>query len=130
MVKHNWSIPNVLYTQYLDLVTGEELINSTLGISGDSRFDNVAYVIGDWTAVKKTEISASEVKQLIACLTAVARICPRAKNASVVNRNDEGLSLVAWYRHLGESLPWQLDIFHETEDAFNFYGLDYTTLTS
>lgn len=128
MVDDNWSVPGLVYTRYLGVVTGAELIQSALDKSGDERLDNIAYIVGDWTGVERTDISAQDVKELIAFLNAVARCCPNAKNASIVNRNDTGLALVAWYRHLGETLPWQLDIFHDTQDAFRFYGLDYSQL--
>jgi hypothetical protein len=128
LVEDFWSMPGVVYTRYLGVVSGRELIESALSKSGDARLDNISYIIGDWTAVERTDISAQDVKELIAVLHAVARCCPKAKNASIVNRNETGLALVAWYRHLGESLPWQLDIFHNQMDAFQFYGLDFEQL--
>ncbi len=128
MIEDNWTLAGVLYTRYLGFVDGQELINASLQKSGDERLDSVRYIIGDWTEVERTEISASQVQELICCLTGVARICPKAINASIVRRNDTSTSLVAWYRHLGDILPWQIDIFHDVEEAFQAYSLDYAAM--
>jgi hypothetical protein len=128
VIKDYWTYPRVLYTQYLGIVTGDELIQSSLQKSGDSRFDSIDYLIGDWSQVDRTEISAEHVKELIACLNAISRICPKARNASIVKRNDTGLALVAWYRHLGSELPWTIDIFHAIDEAFDNYNLNINML--
>lgn len=125
MIIENWSVRGVLYTQYLDTVTGRELVDYALMQSGDSRFDQLQFIIGDWSQVTKTEISTLDVQELVACLVPMSAVCPRAKNASIVKRNETGLGLAAWYRHLGEKVSWEMDIFHSPEEAFNRYQLDY-----
>lgn len=128
MIVDNWKIPNTIYTQYLDLVTGEQLVEYALIACGDNRFDNLKFIIADWTLVKKTQISAQDVKELVACLISISRICPKAANATIVRRNEDGMALAAWYRHLADMLPWKIDIFHSVEEAFDYYNLDLKAL--
>ncbi len=129
MIVDYWHVPGVLYTRYLGVVSGPELVQSSLAASGDERFDNIRLIIGDWSEVKKTLIEAEHVKELVACLGAVSRICPDAVNASIVRRNETGLALAAWYRHLATVLPWEIDIFHSAEEAGAFYGISAPQLT-
>ena len=128
MIVESWQLSGTHYVQYLDIVTGRELIDHALRQSGDERFDSLRFIIGDWSQVKKTEISPDDVRELIACLIPMSRLCPNAKNASIVKRNETGVGLAAWYRHLGAQLSWQIDIFHSPEEAFEFYQLDYSAL--
>lgn len=128
MIVDSWHIPKVLYTQYLGVVTGQELIEYALKQSGDSRLDDTSYIIGDWSQVQHTNINTDDVKILMGYLTAVSKICPNARNASIVKRTETGLGLAAWYRHLGESLPWEIAIFHSPKEAFEHYQLDLSQL--
>ena len=114
----------MLYTQYKGVVTGQDLIDSSLKKSGDERLDNIEIILADWTEVERTEISPTDVTELIAYLKAISRICPKAKSGSIVRRNNAGMGLTAWYRHVGDSLPWQIDIFSSLDEAFSFYGLE------
>ncbi|WP_370980702.1 hypothetical protein [Agaribacterium sp. ZY112] len=126
MIIENWSLRGVLYTQYQGVVTGEQLINYALGASGDERFENLHFVIGDWTGIEQTKISAEDVRELMACLKVMARLCPYAQNASIVNRTESGLALAAWYQHLAEGLSWEVSIFHNLRSCFEQYQLDFT----
>ncbi|WP_096085615.1 hypothetical protein [Agaribacterium haliotis] len=128
MIIENWSLPDVLYTQYLGVVSGEQLISYALGASGDERFENIKYVIGDWSQVERTEISTEHVRELMACLKVMARLCPDARNASIVKRNESGLSLAAWYKHLADGLSWDVRIFHDPRECFSEFGLDFHKL--
>lgn len=128
MIKEYWPIQGVLYIQYLELVSGSELVSHALEKSGDPRFDELRFIISDWTQVRKTEINPQDVKELVACLVPMSNLCPTARNASVVKRNDTGLGLAAWYRHLGDQVRWPMDIFHDTKEAFDHYQLDFSAI--
>ncbi len=116
-----WESRDVLLTVYSGVVTGQELVESALKKSGDSRFDDLKFILADWRSVKKVDISPEDVKHLVACLRSIAQLCPNAKNASVVNLNDAGVSLTAWYKFLAEDLAWKIEIFHDIEEARNWY---------
>lgn len=123
MIRNNWLPSKTLYTKYTQEVTGAELLDATLEVTGDTRWDGLKYVIGDWTQVDKTEISAKHVEEMIACLLPASRYCPHAINCAIVKRNNTGTALAAWYKLLGEKLPWQIDIYHSKEEAFEAYGI-------
>ena len=107
----------LLLTRYTEFVTGEELIQSALRKSGDMRFDNVRYILSDWTEVGRVQASTEDIKALVACLRPISQICPDAKSASIVKPDPQGNALVAWYKYLADDLSWQVEIFASIEDA-------------
>ncbi|WNO08763.1 hypothetical protein [Teredinibacter sp. KSP-S5-2] len=116
-IQDDWSHPEMLYTLYTGIVTGEELLETALKKSGDPRFDDVKYIIGDWTEALLSYVSAEEIKQLVAYHKGMTKTCPYAKLATVVNRDRSGNALAAWYKLLCENLPWDVEIFYTLEDA-------------
>gem|GEM_PF-815437 len=107
----------LLLTRYTGSVTGQEMITSTLEKSGDERFDRVKYILQDWTQVEDVYVSRQNVRELVACLRPISRICPKAKNASIVNPDDTGSALMAWYKYLADDLTWEVDIFTSHAEA-------------
>lgn len=130
MIINSWTEPGVLYTRYLGFVSGEELLEDTLIVSGDARWEDLQYVIGDWSQVEQTDISADQIKQMIACLKPASRFCPSAINLAIVKQNNTGTALAAWYRYAGESLPWQIEIFNDPAAAFSAFNLPESLLHS
>lgn len=116
-IKDIWESRQTLYTIYSGKVTGEDLVASSLEKSGDARFDDIRFIIADWLQATDIEISPEDVKHLVACLRSISRLCPNAKNASIVNRDETGNSLVAWYKYLADDLSWDIGIFHSEEEA-------------
>ena len=102
---------------YTGKVTGAEMIEASLAKSGDSRFDDLRYIISDWSQVKEVDISTDDIKELVCCLRAMSRICPRAKCANILGRGPEADSLGAWFRFLADDLPWKIGIFYAMDKA-------------
>lgn len=121
-IHDDWSTPHVLYTMYSGIVTGEELLQTALKKSGDPRLDDVLFIIGDWTQSTLSFISAEEVKELVAYLSAISKTCPKAKNATIVKRDNNGNALAAWYKLLADKLPWETEIFHTLDAAEAWIG--------
>lgn len=109
--------------EYFGTVTGDDLIRSSLDMAGDPRFDYTHYVLGDWSRYQYSTISQEDVRTLIAIMKSVCMICPLVKNATVIRPDRTGNALVAFYKMLGEDLPWDIEIFHSFEDAYDWFGL-------
>lgn len=107
----------LLLSYYTGDITGEELLAGSLHKSGDMRFDNVRYVLSDWTKANKVRVSTDEIKALVACLRPISKICPHAKMGSIVNPDPTGNALAAWYKFLADDLTWQIEIFTSVEQA-------------
>ncbi|VUD61663.1 hypothetical protein TDB9533_02863 [Thalassocella blandensis] len=124
MITYHWETEKLLRICYSDIVSGDELIQSALEIAGDARFDYAQYVLGDWSKYTKTEISQEDVRTLIAIMKSVTQICPNVKNATVIRPDETGNALVAFYKMLGDVLPWQIEIYHTFDDAFAWFGIE------
>lgn len=123
MIEYVWESKDLLRVRYADIVTGEELIQTALDSAGDARFDYIKYILGDWGDYKRTVIDQEDVRTLIAVLKSVSQICPLVKNATVIRPDETGNALVAFYKMLGDNLPWRIEIFHNYQDAFQWFGV-------
>lgn len=121
MVRFDWINSHFLHVQYEGVVTGDELMESSLAISGDSRLDYTHFVMGDWTRLKRSELDQDDVKTLIAILRSVCQITPHAKNATVVKPDASGNAMAAFYKMLADDLPWKFEIFHTYEKAYQWF---------
>ena len=123
MISYHWESDDLLRICYSDIVSGDELIRSALEIAGDERFDYAHFVLGDWSRYSRTEISQEDVRTLIAIMKSVTQICPYVKNATVIRPDGTGNALVAFYKMLGDTLPWEIEIFHTFDEAFAWFGI-------
>ncbi len=51
-----------MYRKYRGLVTGKEILKATEEVEGDSRFDQIHYVINDFLEVTEQLISPKEIR--------------------------------------------------------------------
>lgn len=123
MVVFDWIEPHFLHVQYIGRMTGDQLIRSTLDMSGDERLDTTHYILGDWSHYERSYISEEDIKTLIAVMKSVCKICPHVKNATVIRPDRSGNALVAFYKMLADDLPWKIEIFHDFHAAFNWFEL-------
>ena len=105
-----------LYREFKDSITGKEVLDLNLDIHGDPRFDNIIYVINDFTKVNDFEFSDMDIK-LIAVTDNVATLSnPRLKIALIVTLQP----LIKWAdsycEHMKGSL-YKTKIFDNLSDA-------------
>lgn len=112
-----WESPTTIITEYSGRVNGQELIEASLKKSGDDRFDDIRFIIADWTEIHHVDISTEDVKALVACLRSISKINPLAMNATVINKDETGNALAAWYKFLADDLSWKIGIFDNMDDA-------------
>lgn len=120
-IEEIWESKDILRVVYSGTVSGPELLESSLKLSGDERFEDVRLFLADWSKTDRVAISPDDIKQLVACLRSASRLCPHAKNASVIPINDTSTALLGWYKFLADDLSWDVEVFPSMEEARNWY---------
>ena len=127
MIQDYWVTQELLVTRYQGDVTGEALIDSSLAKSGDARLDNIQFIVGDWRDTRAISLTPDDVEALVACLSPISRICPEAKACTIVKPDSTGNALAAYYRMLCDELSWDVEVVHSMEEAYEWFGLPYTS---
>jgi len=122
-IKHTWVSDELLHTQYIGHVTGEDMLNAAHEVGADPRMEHIRYVIGDWLQVGEAEITADHVRELAAYIFALSKSYPRVKNASLVANYESGVARATLYDVLSEDSPWEMATFGKYEDAIAWFGL-------
>lgn len=125
LVSFNWHSKNLLFIRYSNIVTGDELVTSALDIASDPRFDHTHFIVADWSDYRRTNISIKDIKTLVAVMKSICKGCPFVKNATVIRRDGTGNALVALYKMLIDETSWEVEIFHECEQAFDWFGVSF-----
>ncbi|MBL4584306.1 MAG: hypothetical protein JKX83_06795 [Pseudomonadales bacterium] len=120
-IELNWESKQLLWVKYQDMVYGQELLDTTLALSGDRRFEELRYILSDWSEIKKTNISTSHVTELAAYIAAIAETNQRIKNATVTSKDEAGQSLAVFYQHLTEEISWDVDFFSSALEAREWF---------
>lgn len=121
-IEEIWETKDILRVVYSGTVSGPELLESSLKLSGDARFEDIRLFLADWSDIKRVAISPEDIKQLVACLRSASRLCPHAKNASVIRLNDTSTALLGWYKFLADDLSWDVEVFQTEEEARAWYN--------
>ena len=105
-----------LYRVFSGKISGEEVLQSNLDTHGDPRFDDLRYVINDFTQVSDFEVTESDI-EIIAVVDDVAVLSnPKIKIALVVTLR----SLLEWvglYCEKMEDATYICGIFSTVEEA-------------
>ena len=105
-----------LYREFKDHITGKEVLELNLTIQGDSRFDNLKYVINNFTQITDFDFSDIDIK-LIAITDDVAALSnPRLKIALIVTL-EPLLKLADSYCEYMKDSPYICEIFDNLNDA-------------
>ena len=112
--------PGGAYWKYSGKITGQEIINATSVIYGDSRFDDLKYKLVDFFDVENIEINNDEIT-MIACKHRVAsQSNPYIKNAILVRQKQNILAnkFVTFF----DDTPWSVQVFYDLDKANNWLG--------
>ena len=120
-IKHNWLSEDILHTQYLETVTGKDLIQEAHEIGSDPRMESVRLVIGDWTGIEKADVSPDDIRELVSYIYALSKSFPLVWNATVVSDYEAGLARASLYDVLVDPFEWKTDTFYQIEDAISWY---------
>lgn len=115
-VIHHWENWG-LHTCYVGFNTGEELLSAALEVSGDPRFDQINYLIGDWSGSESSNITMEDVQKLASYIEAFSRSNSNILHPSVLPEGESRQAMVALYAMLTEDIPWTVTWFDTLEEA-------------
>lgn len=105
-----------LYREFKDNITGMEVLNINLSIQGDPRFDNIKYVINDFTQITDFDFSDIDIKRLAVMDNVAAISNPRLKIALIVTLEPLLKWANSYCKHMKDS-PYICEIFDHISDA-------------
>lgn len=105
-ITQNWE-PRGLHTDYAGDTSGEEILSSVLALSSDPRFDDLTYIIGDFSKSTGITAGSKDVETLAAYVKALSRTNPHISNPSILPNDDSGQALIALYVLITEDIPWK-----------------------
>ncbi len=108
--------PKGLYREFSGIVTSREILQAVLRVYGDPRFDELKYVINDFSQVEGVELDELNIKKVAYLDKASARSNPKIKIA-FVTQNEAFYEYAALYSKFVEDLPWQTEVFPSLEQA-------------
>lgn len=117
---------NGLYRIFTDKISGEEILTSNLTIQGDSRFDDIRYVINDLTKI--TEFEATEID--ILKISAVDKVSARSNSyikIAIVATSDSLLKWIQKYCIQMQDSPFECKIFETVDDAYEWVSKSLLT---
>ena len=105
-----------LHRTFTGTITGREVLNSNLSVQGDSRFDEIRYVLNDFTGINGFDISDLHVEEVSTIDNVAAKANSQLK--IIIVANDPGfLKFVEMYLAHMENSPFEIVVFHEMETA-------------
>lgn len=109
-----WEIRGA-YKRFRGHVTDEELLQSSILVEGDSRFDSLRYVINDFLAVESYSVSEAKVRIVSAIDAAAALSNPHIRIAIVAT--DQQIHALAELYVASPLNAYPTQIFGDIEDA-------------
>lgn len=106
--------PHGVFWQYSGNVTGEEVIEASSLIYGDSRFDNLKYKLVDFLDIKSIEMSADELAVVAFQHRAAELSNEGVKTAILMESNN---SLAEQFAAFFVDSNWEVMVFSDRNEA-------------
>lgn len=117
---------NGLYRAFTDRITGDEILSSNLTIHGDSRFDEIKYVINDFTRI--VEFAAAEIDVLkISTIDNVAARSNAYLKIALVATSEPLLHWIHQYCKQMQDSPLECKSFNHLDDAYEWVSKSLST---
>ena len=117
-MQYKWE-KNGLYRQFTNKICGEEVLNINLNMQGDSRFDDIRYVINDFTKIVDFDFSDIDIHKISAVDNAASKSNPNIRIALVSTLEP----LLVWIKLYCEKMkdsPYECEIFNNIDDAYKW----------
>lgn len=105
-----------LHRQFTGVVDSDEILSSNLELHQDHRFDDIRYVINDFTLVTGLDIVEGHTRSFATVDKNVSHRKPQLKIAIVVNQPPQIMLAQAYRQHMLDSL-FECEIFSNLEEA-------------
>ena len=114
-VQYKWEEKG-LCRQFTNKISGEEVLKMNLKLQGDSRFDDIRYVINDFTEIVDFDFSDIDIQKISVMDQAASMSNPNIKIAIVSTLEP----LLVWIKLYCESMkgsPYKCEIFDHIDNA-------------
>jgi hypothetical protein len=107
---------------FSDSTSGQEVVESNLSLHGDPRFDNIYYVLNDFSAVETFQVSKIDVS-LIASIDDAATVSKPRLKIAIVATLDSLLEWIYKYCEKMQDSPYECRVFSDVENARQWCGM-------
>jgi len=117
-IKYKWEEEG-LYRKFTDKINGDEILDDNLKLQGDVRFDDIRYVINDFTQIRDFDFSVLDVKKVAVNDEVASLSNPKIKIALISGYEP----LLKWLKLYSESMEGSLykcGIFDNSDDAYKW----------
>lgn len=117
-VQYKWENKG-LCRHFTDKIIGEEVLKMNLKLQGDSRFDDLRYVINDFTEIIDFDFSDIDIQKISVMDQAASKSNPHI-NIALVSTHEP---LLVWIKLYCESMKGSLykcEIFDHIDDAYKW----------
>lgn len=114
-VSNTWE-EHGLYREFSGKIDGEEIWGANLALHGDERFDQIKYVINDFTHIDGFEIRDVDVDAIVV-MDKTASISKPTLNIAIVVGFNSFRDLAIKYQQKMNGSAYQCEIFNSTTDA-------------
>ena len=113
--QYHWE-ENGLLRVYTDKISGDEVFDSNLKLHGDMRFDDIQYVINDFTRVTDFAVSEQDIAK-IAIVDNVASKSKPVLKIAIVATLEPLLDWINKYLSGMQGSPYECQIFASLDEA-------------
>ncbi|RDH84645.1 MAG: hypothetical protein DIZ80_04020 [endosymbiont of Galathealinum brachiosum] len=117
MHKLIWESEGV-YWKYHGDVTGKEVIDASVSIYSDSRFDEISYKLVDFSDVVTIQMDANEIATVACMHKAAALSNPYIKTAIIIN--DVKNQRAKYFTSFFKGSNWEVEIFEDLSKAYDW----------
>lgn len=117
-VEYSWEATG-LYRHFTNKINGQEVLNDNLNLQGDSRFDDIKYVINDFTDIADFDFSDIDI-QKISITDKVASISNPTIKIAIITTIESLLVWIELYCKSMEGSLYDCKIFDNSEDAYKW----------
>jgi hypothetical protein len=108
-----------LYRTFTKITSGKEVLDSNLSIQGDSRFDDIKYVINDFTRTVEFDVTEYDIKKIVV-IDNVAAISKPALRIAIVATLQPLLDWIDLYCKNMQGSAFQCEMFENKDDAYGW----------
>ena len=108
-----------LHRKFTGNICGKEILDSNLSIQGDARFDEIKYVLNDFSLINKFKLTEHDIN-IISTIDNVAAISKKSLKIAIVTTDTELLKWAKLYLEMMQGSPYIAGVFDSYNDAHNW----------
>lgn len=125
---NNWTSDGLIRA-FTGTITGPEIIESNFEMHGDQRFDDINYVINDFSQVDECAVSEEEV-QMLPIIDEVATNANDKLKIAIISTHDEITKLAKVYCEMMLQATYDARLFDNFDDAQTWVNSPRDNLSS